>query len=154
MKNFYKFSAITLVFFGLTSCSSGYDNPNPAPNPNGIIFKAVLNGTNEVPSNSSTATGTATLTLDNVTKKISITVTYTGMTATAAHIHNGISTVSGPVIFALIAGGGGAYPTTYSLSDQSLDATQETDLIANNYYVNIHSTTYTNGEIRGQLIKQ
>tara|TARA_R110002126_G_scaffold280771_2_gene428333 strand:- start:14 stop:478 length:465 start_codon:yes stop_codon:yes gene_type:complete len=154
MKYFYRFLAITLVFFGLTSCSSGYDNPNPAPNPNGITFKAVLNSTNEVPSNSSTATGTATLTLDNVTKKVSIIVTYSGTTATAAHIHNGIPAVSGPIIFALTAGGGGTYPTTYSLSDQSIDATQETDLKANNYYVNIHSATYPNGEIRGQLIKQ
>lgn len=156
MKYFNKYLAISVIFLGLISCTSSYDNPSPSPtpNPNGILFKAVLNGTNEVPVNSSTATGTATLSLDNTTKKITVTVTYSGMTATAAHIHNGLPTVSGPVVFPLTAGGGGSYPTTYSITDQILDNTQETDLKANNYYINIHSTAFPGGEIRGQLIMQ
>jgi hypothetical protein len=34
---------------------------------------------------------------------------------------------------------------------QTLNAEQEADLKAGLYYVNLHSATYTDGEIRGQL---
>jgi hypothetical protein len=34
---------------------------------------------------------------------------------------------------------------------QTLNAEQVTDLKAGLYYVNLHSATYPNGEIRGQL---
>jgi hypothetical protein len=72
------------------------------------------------------------------------------MTATASHIHKGAVGVSGDVIF------GFTPPITSPISYTSvaLDATQEADLNANLYYVNIHSTAFPAGEIRGQLIKQ
>lgn len=118
-----------------------------------ITFKATLNGANERPTpNASTATGSSTLIFDINTKLLTITTTYSGLTGTAsgAHIHKGDVTVAGSIIFgftSLIS------PIVYT--SIALDATQEADLKANLYYVNVHSTpTYPGGEIRGQLIKQ
>lgn len=115
-----------------------------------VTFLATINGLNETPVNASTATGTATLTFNKDTKIFTVVVTYSGVTATNAHIHKGEVGVAGGVIFGFTA------PLTSPINYTSvaLDASQEADLNANLYYVNIHSTAFPGGEIRGQLIKQ
>jgi hypothetical protein len=40
-----------------------------------------------------------------------------------------------------------------SYTSAALTPEQEADLMANLYYVNLHSSTFTAGEIRGQLVK-
>ena len=115
-----------------------------------VTFKATINGTSETPPNASTATGTATLTFNTSTKMFDIVVTFSGITATASHIHKGDMGVAGSVVFGFTS------PITSPIKYTSvaLDATQEADLNANLYYVNIHSAAFPGGEIRGQLIKQ
>ncbi len=117
---------------------------------NEVKFLATINGSSEVPANSSMATGTATLTYNKETKIFSIIVSFSGVTATGAHIHKGASGTPGGVIFPFTS------PVTSPINYTSvaLDSTQQADLNANQYYVNIHSTAYPSGEIRGQLIKQ
>ena len=65
-------------------------------------------------------------------------------------IHKGAVGVPGGVVFGFPA------PITSPIDYTSvaLDSTQQADLNANMYYVNIHSAAYPGGEIRGQLIKQ
>ena len=147
MKYFIKLSAFVLLFLGFISCSKSSD-PTPTPNPN-ISFLATLNGASEVPVNPSTASGSATLIFNSTTKIFTLTVTYSGTTATAGHIHKGAVGVSGGVIFPF-----SSLTSPISYTSVALDATQEADLLANLYYVNIHSAAYPGGEIRGQLIKQ
>lgn len=131
-----------VVLFTAGSCKKE-DDPN-------VIFMATINGSSEVPSNASTATGTATLTFNKDTKVFNVVVNFSGVTATASHIHKGEPSVSGGVVFGFTS------PVTSPINYTSvaLDAAQETDLFANMYYVNIHSTAFPGGEIRGQLIKQ
>ncbi|MDQ6755517.1 MAG: CHRD domain-containing protein [Bacteroidota bacterium] len=114
-----------------------------------FAFSATLKGSNETPPNNSTASGTASATYNINTKILKINVTYSGLTATAAHIHKGAVGVSGPVIFPFT---GFASPINYT--SVALDSTKEADLMANLFYVNIHSIAFPNGEIRGQLLKQ
>lgn len=147
MKHFIKISAFAFLILGFISCSKSSD-PAPTPNPN-ISFAAVLNGLSEVPTNASAGSGTAALTFNSTTKIFTVTVTYSGVTATAGHIHKGAVGVSGAVIFPFSSV---ASPISYT--SVALDATQEADLLANLYYVNLHSAAYPGGEIRGQLIKQ
>lgn len=137
-----------LLIFIISSCEKS--STDPVINTN-LTFKANLNGASEVPVNASTATGTATFTYNTTTYVLSGSVTFLGLTPTAAHIHKGATGVPGGVIFPL-----GSAPLTSPLSFTSapLDATQRADLMANLYYVNIHSAAFTDGEIRGQLIQQ
>ncbi len=83
------------------------------------------------------------------TKILTVTTTYGGVTATAGHIHKGAIGVSGGVIFPFIN-----LTSPINLTTPPLDAAQEADLMANLYYVNLHSAAYPGGEIRGQLFKQ
>jgi hypothetical protein len=84
---------------------------------------------------------------------LSGTVTFSGITTatTVAHIHMGAVGVAGNPVFTLEASGPFTSPINYT--SPALTASQISDLMANLYYVNIHSTAFPNGEIRGQLIK-
>ncbi|WP_310556501.1 CHRD domain-containing protein [Flavobacterium sp.] len=148
MKNIFKFLAILVVFWGFVSCSKDDPAPLYAPNPN-VTFLATLNSANEVPTNTSTATGSATLVYNTITKIFTINVTHNVTSPTNGHIHKAAVGVNGSPVFPFTA-----YTSPMSLTSAPLDATQEADLYANLYYVNIHSTTFGGGEIRGQLIKQ
>lgn len=149
MKSIIKFTAIVFIFSGLISCSKK-DSTTPA-DPN-ITFKATLTGAAEVPSNASTGTGSSTLVFNNNTKIFTVTTTYSGLsgTATASHIHKGAVGVAGAVIFPFT--NVTVSPIVYTSA--ALDATQEADLKAGLYYVNVHTALYPGGEIRGQLIQQ
>jgi hypothetical protein len=113
---------------------------------NTTTFTAALNGANDVPPKISDATGMATLVFNEDTNKATLTVTYSGLTATNAHIHKGAVGVAGPVVFPIDVT---ASPLT--LENFALTSQEEADLKNGLYYVNIHSDAYPDGEIRGQL---
>ena len=136
-----------LAIFGLASCHDEVITPK-----NTVTFTVTLNGANEVPANESMATGTATYKYNKITHQLSGTATFSGMTATASHIHKGDSTVSGPVVIPLDVTPPVTSPIT--LEPTTLDSTQRADLMNGLYYVNIHSEAYPGGEIRGQLVKK
>lgn len=145
MKLINRLLAICCMLMAVASC--GKDDPI-VPDPN-VTFKATMSGANETTPNASVATGTATLVFNTTTKIFTVTVTHTVATPTAGHIHKGAAGVSGPIIFPFAAA---ASPISYTSA--ALDATQEADLNANLYYVNVHTAAFGGGEIRGQLIKQ
>ncbi|HET6557777.1 MAG TPA: CHRD domain-containing protein [Prolixibacteraceae bacterium] len=136
-----------LAIVGFVSCVDEVTTPK-----NTVTFTATLNGANEVPANESMATGTATYKYDKTTHKLSGTVTFSGMTATASHIHKGDTTVAGPVVIPLDVTPPVTSPIT--LEPTTLDSTQRADLMNGLYYVNIHSEAFPGGEIRGQLMKK
>jgi len=125
------------------SCNDDDDNSE-------VSFSAFLNGASEVPPNGSTATGTATLTYNKDTKIFNVVVEYTAITPVAGHIHVGEVGEAGAVVFPFSS------PLTSPINYTSpvLTDAQETDLYANQYYVNLHTTLYQAGEIRGQLIQK
>lgn len=145
MKSLFNFSALFLLLFIGVSCSSNDDNSSPSPII--VTFNATLSGASEVPANASTATGTATLSYNKTTKIFTVTVTYSGLTPTMGHIHMGAAGTNGPVIFPF-----SSLASPISYTSTALTAAQETDLMANNYYVNLHSEAFSGGEIRGQLV--
>ncbi|MEO6190140.1 MAG: CHRD domain-containing protein [Saprospiraceae bacterium] len=130
-----------LVISGMASCSKD-DNSE-------VTYTATLNGASEVPANNSSATGTATLTFNKDTKVFKINVTHNVVNATAGHVHIGAIGTSGGVVFPFVT-----ITSPISFTSTALTGTQEADLNAGLYYVNIHSLTYLGGEIRGQLIKK
>ncbi len=149
MKNTVRFSVIVVLLFVLFSCSSDYNNSSGNPNYD-VTYKASLDGASEVPATPSLNKGSATLVYNTSTKKFTINVQFTGFTAISGHVHKGAVGQSGPAIFPFPPN-----PTSpINYTSPVLDASQAADLNANLYYVNIHSSLYPDGEIRGQLIKQ
>jgi hypothetical protein len=114
-------------------------------------MKATLDGKSQVPPNTSAATGKAELDYDPASKKLSWTVTYTGLSgpATAAHFH-------GPAEAGKNAGVAVAIPNATSSpvsGSATLTDAQAADLVAGKYYINIHTAANPGGEIRGQVTK-
>lgn len=114
-----------------------------------LKFKADLKGSSEVPPTDSAGTGSGDITVDTATRKLTYTVTSSGLSgdATAAHFHGPAAQGenAGPVvdISAAIASG------SADITDQQL-----ADLQAGKWYLNIHTKKFPDGEIRGQLEAQ
>jgi hypothetical protein len=107
-----------------------------------VISNVIANSKQEIPQNSSTATATLNGLFDKTTKKLTYTLAINGFTPTVLHLHKGEVGEAGPVSVTLNANGG----TTDAFTTQ-----QETDLFAGSLYLNVHSATYTGGEVRGQV---
>lgn len=128
-----------------------------------VTYAAELRPGNEVPPTNSSAFGSAFVTFDPVNNTIAFETRASGIASpTMAHIHRGAAGVNGPVIInfatnsAQIAGGraSGAGPIS-TFQSGNLQASDETALAnpvtAAGYYVNVHSTAFPGGEVRGQL---
>ncbi len=120
-----------------------------------VGFSANLQGSQEVPPNASPATGTAILIYDTVANTLTTNITFSGLLAglTASHIH-------GPAAPGVNAGVLHGFPTTplgsmsgsYSDVWSGLTATQVGYLNTGQLYVNLHTSLYPGGEIRGQIL--
>jgi hypothetical protein len=115
-----------------------------------VDLKADLKASNEVPPNESTGTGSVTATFDSDSNKLSWKGTVSGLigTVTAAHFHAAEAGRNGAVAVPIIGADKGSFEGSATLTD-----TQAEDLMAGRWYVNIHTTTYKAGEIRGQVTK-
>ncbi|MDQ2964074.1 MAG: CHRD domain-containing protein, partial [Pseudomonadota bacterium] len=92
------------------------------------------------------ASGSGTITV-NADKTVSGSVTTKGVSATAAHIHEGAAGKNGGVIIPLTKNGDAfSVPAGAKLTDAQYAAYQKGDL-----YVNVHSAKNPDGEIRAQL---
>jgi len=76
------------------------------------------------------------------------TITVSGFTPTAAHIHRAKAGANGPVIVTLTKTGENSFevPASTFVSDSDYGAYNDNEL-----YVNVHSANNPNGEVRGQL---
>ena len=109
---------------------------------------ASLDGAQETPPNGSTATGQARFVIDTTTDRLVYHVSFSGLTTaeTAAHIHGyaGPGTPAG-VVFPLALG-------SPKIGVWNYPAANEAQILAGLTYVNIHTSTFPGGEIRGQIV--
>ncbi len=126
--------------------------PLAAAKTGGRPLTTTLTGAAEVPGpGDADGRGTATIRLNQGQGKVCFFLTASNITlpATGAHIHVGASTASGAIVVTLTP------PDATGVSFGCVSASR--DLIAairknpSNYYVNIHTTDFTAGAIRGQL---
>ena len=109
--------------------------------------RIVLQGSQEVPPVTTAATGSGTVTI-MADGSVSGSVTTTGITATAAHIHQGARGANGPVIVPMTksADNTWSFPAGAKLTEPQLAAHR-----VGNLYVNVHSAAHPGGEIRAQI---
>jgi hypothetical protein len=128
----------------------------------GRQLTATMSGANENPKNTSPATGTFAVRLNHGQGTVCYDMSVSNLTTapSMAHIHKGTSTENGPVVIHLFGSGGAAAPatTSFTISDFCQSGISQAlikDIIQNpqNYYVNVHTSTFPGGEIRGQLSK-
>ncbi|MEX2593823.1 MAG: CHRD domain-containing protein [Anditalea sp.] len=145
------FQVLNLLLIGMVILSSCSKDDDDDPSDNLVEFSNIeINGAEEVPPNNSTATGIFNGTYDKTTKILTYTLTYSGVMATNMHFHEGAVGVSGPVVIPI-----GEAPFSSPINDVTpvLTEEQEADLLAGNWYVNIHSEDFPPGEIRGQVVQ-
>jgi len=105
------------------------------------------------PRTGSAATGVGQFTFNLVTGAVTGTVTFTGIAATLSDIHQGIAGTNGPPILTLSVSG--TDPNSWvAPAGATLTADQVNALLAGELYVDAHSATFPDGEIRGQLRPQ
>ena len=103
----------------------------------------------------SPGTGSATLVLDDVADTLHVSLTYSGLLAptTNAHIHccaapGASADVIIPFVPPFVTGStSGTFENTFAVTDA-----QEVQLLSGLSYINIHSTAFPLGEIRGQIV--
>ncbi|MET0753459.1 MAG: CHRD domain-containing protein [Pyrinomonadaceae bacterium] len=138
-KRFSNLIIITLFVFLLSAAARGE------------TFYAYLNGAQEVPAVATSATGYARVFVNESTMTLTFTVVFNGLSSaqTLSHIHApGVIGANGPVAIDFGAVGGTSGTIT---GTRSITATQLSQIRAHQGYVNVHSTNFGGGEIRGQL---
>lgn len=118
------------------------------------VFDFGLDGLQEVPPVATPATGFATVTYDDQSNLLSWTITYSGLigSTTAAHFHgNALPGFPAGVVLDIPSNSGGNLFSPI-IGSATITSIQGTDLVAGLWYINIHSTAFPNGEIRGQVV--
>lgn len=140
----------------------------------GKKFSAGLTGYEETPTLSVAGTGSFSAEISRDQTSVSYTLSYSGLTgsATAAHIHLGMPAIAGGVIAFLCdadpatqipacPGAGGEVSGSIEAADvigpaaQGITDGEFDELVAamrfGATYVNVHTTAFPGGEIRGQI---
>lgn len=133
-----------------------------APLQPGTNFRVQLSNVQEVPPTKTGASGVAELTLDSDINRLFYQVEVSNIVSiTMAHLHEAPFGVNGPVrhfFFPHDATRPGTIDNDAFSPDQPvgggiyLDADSLLDLLSNFYYVNVHTTAFPGGEIRGQVV--
>lgn len=116
-----------------------------------VILEATLDGAQEAPSpGSDEGTGTVVFTLNPKTMQVCYEVDIQDLTGIdGAHLHSGKTGVSGPVVLPLKT------PQSDEVSKGCTKASKKlmAQLTKNpaDFYYNVHTTTYKDGALRGQL---
>jgi Cu/Zn superoxide dismutase len=143
---------------------SFYINAHTAANPPGEIrgqiyrtlregYTFSITGDQEVPAVSTAAYGSGMVSIDRDQTNAHFMIVATSISPTAAHFHQAVAGVSGPVIFDLASfmNNGGIYGYWYdTLSTSPFSAAISNKFRKDSVYVNYHTAVNASGEIRGQ----
>lgn len=118
-----------------------------------VTYTAALKGSEEVPPNDAKGTGTAEATVDTSSKKLTYSVTYSGLTgpATAAHFHGPAEPGKNAPPIVPVPAGKTASPIK---GEATLTDAQLADFTGGKVYFNVHTAAHKDGELRGQMVKK
>jgi hypothetical protein len=148
-----------LMAAALAGCTSvPLDVPTPAPRPPAprepqlSAFSTRLDGRNQVPPVASMGTGTLDAVLDKNTGLLRWRLAYSNLSGpvTAAHFHGpALIGMNAPPVITIDAS-----PNRAPEGRANLTPSQQAELLAGRWYVNLHTARYPDGELRGQLIER
>ncbi len=117
-------------------------------------FNVNLSGAQEVPPNGSTATGFATAFFNDATGGLSISGTFTGLTAnaSAAHLHGFAPAGANASVLITLTATAATSGTVSGSGSIANVGSNFTDTLGGQTYINIHNSSFPGGEIRGQMI--
>jgi hypothetical protein len=115
-------------------------------------FITRMNGEAEIPTGDPNANGTASIKTRG--SEVCYDLRWSGVEATASHIHKAAAGKAGPIVVNFFAEDSALAASTKTGCVQA-DSEVVAAIAAKpaNYYVNVHSADYPKGEIRGQLAK-
>lgn len=161
MKRLVILAAVAVLAIGVIGTASAHDDQSKRKD-----SKATLSGFAETPAISTAGTGKLRLTLDETGTTATYTLTFSGLeggAVTGAHLHLGQPGVAGGVIVNLCPVTCTS-PVTGTINASNVVALPAQGIAgpadwaevlkairAGKVYVNVHTTGYPTGEIRGQL---
>ena len=110
-------------------------------------LKIALSGSQEIPPVTTSATGTGIINV-GTDKTVRGSVTVSGLSPTAVHIHEAPVGKNGPIVMPLTQTG----PNVWSVPDNiKLTDAQYESFKTGSLYYNVHTIANKGGEIRGQI---
>ncbi len=131
-----------------------------------VTYAFNLNGAQEVPPSATAASGSAQITINDVAGTISfVSATFSfSSDLVAAHLHKAPPGIDGPVVYDLLSAIDAIGPVTvgaisipgslvFAGTSKPIDIALAVAINASPflYYMNIHTTAFPGGEVRGQL---
>jgi hypothetical protein len=114
-----------------------------------------ITGAQETPAVVTNGTGTIDAAYDAATNTLTFGLRWSNLSSAINGMHFHIAPVGTPGGVTVNFTSLGNFPTTTTgafANSVVLSDSQETSLLAGNFYVNIHTANHSGGEIRGQLI--
>jgi hypothetical protein len=110
-------------------------------------IKVALSGSQEIPPVTTQASAIGVISV-GADKSVRGSVTVSGISPTASHIHEAPAGKNGPIVIPLTQTG----PTVWSVPEGAkLTDAQYESYKAGGLYYNVHSAAYKGGELRGQI---
>lgn len=153
----WRMLAIGVSLLAFTVACDDDDDDNPPVVDTDIEFRGVeLSGANEVPAVTSDGSGTFQGAYDDATNVLSYTVTWElgnpDDETVGMHFHGPAEPTESAGVAKPIEGFTTESSGSFTGTTTPLSAQEEADLKAGLWYINVHSTSFPNGELRGNLL--
>jgi hypothetical protein len=148
MRYAFRLAVVATAALALTACSD--DDDDDGDGGDAETFQAQMTGAAERPTPVTTAgTGNATVTVNGTS--LSVTGNFQGLTgpASAAHIHGPADKETAASVLCPLSASAAASGTVTGTCTFSAEQLQQ--LRDGRMYVNVHTSQFPQGEIRGQL---
>ncbi|MDO3380601.1 CHRD domain-containing protein [Gilvimarinus algae] len=144
---------IVATAFGVSACGSDNDDtplPDPEPTPEILSYDVMLEGNQEVPMVETEQSAMASVTVNETDMMVMAEMDLSEVDGvTSAHIHSGEVGTNGPVAFGFSDADENG---VWEIENESITSEQHEGLLSGQWYINVHTDSFPDGELRGQLL--
>lgn len=134
----------------LSGCDSNDNKSAPGPKPEIEDYAVLLEGVQEVPMVDTEQSAIATVSINETDMMLMAAMDLSGVSGvTAAHIHAGEVGINGPVVLGFSDSDGDG---VWNIEGEDVTQAQHEALLAGRWYVNVHTDSFPDGELRGQIL--